>query len=46
MMSLQIKFLLFVVIIHTVLVALVAQLRTTNAVLFVATELHCWVAWC
>ena len=39
MMSLRVKFLLFVVVIHAVLVALAAQLRTTNAVLFVATEL-------
>ncbi|MGI4884940.1 MAG: sensor histidine kinase [Janthinobacterium lividum] len=39
MMSLRVKFLLFVAVIHAVLVALAAQLRTTNAVLFVATEL-------
>ncbi|WP_245897043.1 sensor histidine kinase [Hymenobacter nivis] len=39
MMSLRVKFLLFVVVIHAVLVALAAQLRTTNAVLFIATEL-------
>ena len=38
-MSLRVKFLLFVVVIHAVLVALAAQLRTTNAVLFIATEL-------
>ncbi|AMJ67279.1 histidine kinase [Hymenobacter sp. PAMC 26628] len=38
-MSLRVKFLLFVVVIHAVLLALAAQLRTTNAVLFVATEL-------
>ncbi|WP_240047278.1 sensor histidine kinase [Hymenobacter nivis] len=39
MMSLRVKFLLFVVVIHAVLVALAAQLRTTNAGLFIATEL-------
>lgn len=37
-MTLRIKFLLFVVIIHAVLIALAAQLRTTNAGLFVASE--------
>ncbi|MEJ7664229.1 MAG: hypothetical protein WKG07_34230, partial [Hymenobacter sp.] len=38
-MSLRVKLLLFVVVIHAVLLALAAQLRTTNAVLFIATEL-------
>jgi nitrogen fixation/metabolism regulation signal transduction histidine kinase len=37
-MTLRTKFLLFVVIIHAVLIALAMQLRTTNAVLFVASE--------
>jgi len=37
-MTLRTKFLLFVVIIHAVLLALAAQLRTTNPVLFVASE--------
>ncbi|MBF9221515.1 sensor histidine kinase [Hymenobacter ruricola] len=37
-MSLRTKFLLFVTIIHAVLIALAAQLRTTNPVLFVAAE--------
>ncbi|MFC7666500.1 HAMP domain-containing protein [Hymenobacter humi] len=37
-MTLRTKFLLFVVIIHAVLIALAAQLRTTNPVLFVASE--------
>ena len=37
-MSLRTQFLLFVVIIHAVLIALAAQLRTTNPVLFVAAE--------
>ena len=37
-MTLRLKFLLFVVIIHAVLIALAAQLRTTNTVLFVAAE--------
>ncbi|HEX8656330.1 MAG TPA: HAMP domain-containing protein, partial [Hymenobacter sp.] len=37
-MTLRTKFLLFVVIIHVVLIALAMQLRTTNAVLFVASE--------
>ena len=37
-MSLRLKFLLFVVIIHAVLIALAAQLRTANPVLFVASE--------
>ena len=37
-MTLRTKFLLFVVIIHAVLVALAAQLRTTNPTLFVAVE--------
>ena len=38
-MSLRLKFLLFVVIIHAVLIALAAQLRTANPVLFVASEI-------
>ncbi|WP_310396876.1 ATP-binding protein [Hymenobacter sp.] len=37
-MTLRTKFLLFVVIIHAVLIALAAQLRTTNPVLFIASE--------
>ena len=37
-MSLRFKFLLFVIIIHAVLIALAAQLRTTNPLLFVASE--------
>ncbi|OGX89072.1 histidine kinase [Hymenobacter lapidarius] len=37
-MTLRTQFLLFVVIIHAVLIALAAQLRTTNPVLFVAAE--------
>ena len=37
-MTLRIKFLLFTVIMHVVLIALAAQLRTTNAGLFVASE--------
>ena len=37
-MSLRLKFLLFVVIIHAVLIALAAQLRTTNPALFVGSE--------
>ncbi|SFQ32658.1 sensor histidine kinase [Hymenobacter arizonensis] len=37
-MTLRTKFLLFVVIIHTVLIGLAAQLRLTNPVLFVAAE--------
>ncbi|MCC3153641.1 ATP-binding protein [Hymenobacter sp. BT770] len=37
-MTLRTKFLLFVVIIHAVLIALAAQLRTTNPVLFLASE--------
>ena len=37
-MTLRIQFLLFVVIIHAVLIALAAQLRTTNPLLFVASE--------
>ena len=38
-MSLRLQFLLFVVLIHAVLIALAAQLRTTNAPLFVGSEL-------
>ncbi|HEX8506985.1 MAG TPA: ATP-binding protein [Hymenobacter sp.] len=38
-MTLRTKFLLFVVIIHAVLVALAAQLRTTNPVLFIGVEI-------
>ncbi|WP_375416677.1 PAS domain-containing sensor histidine kinase [uncultured Hymenobacter sp.] len=38
-MTLRLKFLLFVVLIHAVLIALAAQLRTVNPVLFVATEI-------
>ena len=37
-MSIRLKFLLFVIIIHAVLIALAAQLRTTNPALFVAAE--------
>jgi two-component system nitrogen regulation sensor histidine kinase NtrY len=37
-MTLRTKFLLFVTIIHAVLIALAAQLRTTNPALFVASE--------
>jgi two-component system nitrogen regulation sensor histidine kinase NtrY len=37
-MTLRTQFLLFVVIIHAVLIALAAQLRTTNPTLFVASE--------
>ena len=37
-MSLRAKFLLFVTLIHTVLIALAAQLRTTNPGLFVGSE--------
>ena len=37
-MTLRTKFLLFVTIIHAVLIALAAQLRTTNPTLFVAAE--------
>ena len=37
-MTLRTQFLLFVVIIHAVLIALAAQLRTTNPPLFVAAE--------
>ncbi|MBF9236069.1 HAMP domain-containing protein [Hymenobacter sp. BT683] len=37
-MTLRIQFLLFVVIIHAVLIALAAQLRTTNTTLFIASE--------
>ncbi|MCB2406799.1 sensor histidine kinase [Hymenobacter lucidus] len=37
-MTLRVKFLLFVVIIHGVLIALAAQVMRSNAVLFVATE--------
>ena len=37
-MSLRLKFLLFVVIIHAVLIGLAAQLRTTNAPLFIGSE--------
>ena len=37
-MTLRTRFLLFVGIIHVVLIALAAQLRTTNAPLFVASE--------
>ncbi len=37
-MSLRLQFLLFVVIIHAVLIALAAQLRTTNPALFVGAE--------
>ena len=37
-MTLRIKFLLFVVIIHAVLIALAAQLRTTNPALFIGSE--------
>ncbi len=37
-MTLRTQFLLFVVIIHAVLIALAAQLRTSNPVLFVAAE--------
>ncbi len=37
-MSLRVKFLLFVVVLHAVLIALAAQLRTANPVLFVAAE--------
>ena len=37
-MTLRLKFLLFVVIIHAVLIALAVQLRTTNTVLFIGSE--------
>jgi nitrogen fixation/metabolism regulation signal transduction histidine kinase len=37
-MTLRTKFLLFVVIIHAVLIALAAQLRTTNPALFMGSE--------
>ena len=37
-MTLRTQFLLFVIIIHAVLIALAAQLRTTNPLLFVASE--------
>lgn len=37
-MTLRAKFLLFVTIIHAVLIALAAQLRTTNPVLFIVAE--------
>ncbi|UOQ53608.1 sensor histidine kinase [Hymenobacter cellulosivorans] len=37
-MTLRVKFLLFVVIIHGVLIALAAQVMRTNAPLFIATE--------
>ncbi|OGX85494.1 sensor histidine kinase [Hymenobacter glacialis] len=37
-MTLRIQFLLFVFIIHAVLIALAAQLRTTNPALFIAAE--------
>ncbi|WP_345050239.1 sensor histidine kinase [Hymenobacter glaciei] len=37
-MSLRVRFLLFATLIHVVLIALTAQLRTTNPVLFVGSE--------
>ena len=37
-MSLRLKYVLFVVLIHTVLIVLAAQLRTTNPPLFIGTE--------
>ena len=37
-MSLRVRFLLFATLIHVVLIALAAQLRTTNSVLFVGSE--------
>ena len=37
-MSLRLRFLLFVVLIHAVLIALAAQLRTTNVPLFIGSE--------
>ena len=37
-MSLRLQFLLFVTLIHAVLIALAAQLRTTNAPLFIGSE--------
>ena len=37
-MTLRLKFILFVVLIHAVLIALAAQLRTTNPALFIGSE--------
>ena len=37
-MTLRLKFILFVVLIHAVLIALAAQLRTTNPTLFIGSE--------